>query len=379
MKTTIQDLVRWAVECLRTPDGAALVEALKANKLLLTVLKSQVHELTLTPPLAEEYARDQARINAIKQTAAELTGLNGEHVRVIKGARYASLYGDCERYQADLDLLAENESAFLATSRKLMRRGFLQKSGHAITISGKRFASAVFYEPDAAGLPWFGSQFVELHLHGFPITPLSYLDMSAPEFLQLQPLAQDILNILAEFAYRDGHTKQFILRDAVDTILLFSSFPHAELAPLNQAITNNQLWNVASLLKEYLATFDKLIIPPALASFLEPIATRLPGSSYSLFENQAWPFLAARGMSRGDYDRVHEVYAELNDASWQEHFSEFDVGIEFCRGVPIPMRIIKEVEHSSLLRGCEFLVGAKSNRHVVNNRIGAYGINKAPT
>jgi len=373
MSELVDGLVHWSIATITSdqPDQAELAERLRVNKLLLTIISDDAYAIESDPLVRQACDRDEGRIAALKKIASELMACQEGDLRIIKGSRYALRYGSRLRYQADLDMLACTEAAFIAAGRALRQRGFVQRSGHALFLAGRAFASAIFYEPDENGLPWVGGLFVELHLHGFPISPLSYLDMTNNEFDALPPVVQDITTLLAEFAYRDGRTKKFLLRDVFDTVLLFSELSRNDFGLLLSAVESNQLWSCVGLLKIFIEGLTDLNVPPLLTELMQHVNAPVPAEEYSLFENQAWPFLAARGLTREGYERLHESYSRLTDASWRKHFSEFEIGIEYARGVPIAINFRDDGDYHDLLSGCNFLAGPKSERQIINKRIDA--------
>ena len=332
-------------------------------------------DMKLPDSVSARVKLEEQRVKRYRALEKQLDELTDGAARAIKGSRFSAFYPEgVLRYQGDLDLLVTTERAYIRCVEQLLEMGLVQKSSHLTLASdGEHYASSIFFEPLIDGQPGPESIYAELHLKGFPITPLSYLDMTSAAFRDLSQDSQNALTYVAELAHRYAKFSQFTHRDVLDSMLLFSRLDAKDLESLREAIGRNVLWVSVSLLGRHLRNVAPPGLPSALLELINDKQAGDPPESYDLFEHQAWPFCRQGGMSRDEYEYLHSAYGEINVAAGDPYsLTPFEVGLRFGRGVPVAMQIVPTPGSSAILDSCVVLAGPANARVPVHQRIGDF-------
>ena len=349
-----------------------LAEELDEEKVLLT-LATLAQPIRVTGATQSRISQDIARIERLGSLAERIIAIANGRVHVIKGSRCADLYPrGTLRYQGDLDLLIDDEPTYLDCLRQLLASGFTQIASHLTQArDGGLYASTKLFDPSDGHGPAPPSLMVELHLRGFPITPLSYLNMVPSSHDQLSPEGWGALTLFAEFVHRYAKFQRFTHRDVIDVLLTFSRLGAADARRLGEVISSNYLWVSVALFRRHLGELSWTEVPDSLATILaDPRASTAP-ENYDPFELQAWPFRRGEGMTRQGYEFLHTAYGRINTPDGEvTQLTAFEIGMCFDRGVPVAIRLGESAVGASVLSACVVLAGPQAKRQIVHQRIG---------
>jgi hypothetical protein len=266
----------------------------------------------------------------------------------LKGESFKAFYPEgFQRESRDVDVLYKYESDFISAHEHLLSLGFREMFVWIRKTRNGMAGSAKFRLKNNAGDRALDDIYVEIHVNSFPVSNFSNL-----YFSQLSCLTESIrliVLLIAEFTFRDGITKKFTLRDMIDVKLAFNLISEKEWVSLYTLLKQTKLEAPVLLLADFWQQEIQEPMPMLLVWLQQQCSAVRWSGTYSIIENQSWPYQQQYGMTRPEFDELVRLHGLIYGWPRQttETYSIDEMNGWMERGLPVVAKYIPKSSDST--------------------------------